>query len=61
MPKKSQYSTPTSKGGGSYSSPKGGTYKDRPLATMSPEKAQEATKPTEAEPVRMQARMAGCS
>lgn len=38
-----------------------GSYKDRDLAAMSPEKAQEACKPTEAEPVRMQHRMAGCS
>jgi hypothetical protein len=37
-----------------------GSYKDRDLAGMSPEKAQEATKPTEAEPVRMQKRLAGC-
>lgn len=38
-----------------------GSFKDRNLAAMRPEKAQEALKPTEAEPVRMQHRMAGCS
>lgn len=36
-------------------------YKDRNLASMSPEKAQEALQPTDAEPVQMQKRMAGCS
>ena len=36
-------------------------YQDRNLADMSPEKAQEALKPTEAEPVNMHKRMAGCS
>lgn len=40
---------------------KGYDYKDRNLAGMSPEKAQEALKPTDAEPVQMQKRMAGCS
>lgn len=44
-----------------YSAPQGGQYKDRNLAAMSPEAAQEALKPTDAEPVRLQARMAGCS
>lgn len=34
---------------------------DRNLAGMQPEKAQEAIKPTEGEPVRMHARMAGCT
>ena len=42
-------------------SAKGYSYKDRDLAGMSPEKAQEQLQPTEAEPVRMQHRMAGCS
>lgn len=46
---------------GSYSNPEYGTYKDRNLAAMSPEAAQEALKPTDAEPVPMQKRMAGCS
>lgn len=35
-------------------------YKDRNLAAMSPEKAQEALKPTDAEPVSLHKRMAGC-
>ena len=39
----------------------GYSYKDRNLAGMSPEKAQEALKPTEAEPVNMHKRMAGCA
>jgi hypothetical protein len=38
-----------------------GSYKDRNLAAMSPEAAQEATKPTPAEPVQMQKRLAGCA
>lgn len=38
----------------------GASYKDRPLANMTPEKAQEAVKPSEAEPVNMHKRMAGC-
>lgn len=38
-----------------------GSYKDRNLAAMSPEKAQEACKPTDAEAVRLQTRLAGCS
>ena len=37
------------------------SYKDRNLAGMSPEKAQEALKPSESEPVNMHKRMAGCS
>ena len=36
-------------------------YQDRNIAGMSPEKAQESLKPTEAEPVNMHKRMAGCS
>lgn len=62
MPK-SQYSK-SNKGSErkeSYSSPQGGAYKDRNLAAMAPEAAQEELKPTDAEPVRMQTRMAGCS
>jgi len=39
----------------SYSS-----FKDRDLMNMSPEKAQEACKPTEGRPVNMHKRMAGC-
>ena len=35
-------------------------YRDRNLAGISPEKAQEALKPTEAEPVSLHKRMAGC-
>lgn len=38
-----------------------GNYRDRNLAAMTPEKAQEAVKPTEAEPVNMHKRMAGCA
>lgn len=38
-----------------------GNYKDRNLAAADPLKMQEEVKPTEAEPVRMHARMAGCS
>ena len=51
---KRKQSAPKAKGRG-YSS-----YVDRPLAKMSPEAAQEATKPTPAEAVIMQKRMAGC-
>lgn len=40
---------------------KGYSYKDRNLAGMSPEKAQESCQPTPAEPVQLQKRMAGCS
>lgn len=47
--------------GKGYAAPKGGQYVDRNLAGMAPEAAQEACKPTESEPVRMQTRMAGCS
>lgn len=36
-------------------------YRDRNLAGMSPEKAQEALKPSDAEAVPMHKRMAGCS
>lgn len=36
-------------------------YKDRNLAAMQPEQAQEALKPTDAEPVPLHKRMAGCS
>lgn len=39
----------------------GATYKDRNLAAMTPEAAQEALKPTSAEPANMRKRMAGCS
>ncbi len=39
----------------------GASYKDRNLAGMSPDAAQELLKPTEAEPVSLQKRMAGCS
>lgn len=42
-------------------SAKGYSYKDRNLAGMGPLAAQEALKPTPAEPVKMQKRMAGCS
>lgn len=38
-----------------------GSYKDRNIAGMKPEEAQELLKPTEAEPVQLQKRMAGCS
>lgn len=37
-----------------------GMFRDRDLAGMSPEAAQEALQPTDSEPVRMQHRMAGC-
>lgn len=36
-------------------------YVNRNLAAMSPNKAQERLKPTEAEPVMLQKRMAGCT
>lgn len=36
------------------------TFKDRDLARMTPEAAQEALKPTDAEPVPLHKRMAGC-
>lgn len=42
-----------------YSAPKGGQYVDRKLAGMSPDAAQEACKPTDADPVRLQSRLAG--
>lgn len=38
-----------------------GSYKDRNLAAANPLAAQEELKPTEAEPVNMHKRMAGCS
>lgn len=38
-----------------------GMFKDRNLAGMTPEQCQEMCQPTDAEPVRMQHRMAGCS
>ena len=37
------------------------SHKDRDLAGMSPDMAQEAVKPTESEPMPMHKRMAGCS
>lgn len=59
-----QYSGKASKSKGSEpgrTAAGGYDYKDRNLAGMSPEKAQEALQPTPAEPVQMQKRMAGCS
>ena len=56
-----------SKSAGNKTSPKqragnyGATYKDRNLAGANPLKMQEEIKPTEAEPVNMHKRMAGCS
>lgn len=38
-----------------------GTFKDRNLAAMDPLSGQESLKPTDAEPVNMHKRMAGCS
>jgi hypothetical protein len=43
-----------------YKSPSYGEFKDRNLAGMSPEKAQNSLQPTPAEPVNMHKRMAGC-
>lgn len=60
MSKKQRYSNSSQKQS-SAKSYADAQYKDRNLAAMSPEKAQEACKPTEAEPVRLQTRMAGCS
>lgn len=58
--KQARYSKSSNNGSGQKSASYG-TFKDRDLAKMSPEKAQEALQPTPAEPVRMHARMAGCS
>lgn len=44
----------------SYKTPSYGNVVDRNLKGMSPQKAQEAIKPTPAEPVNMHKRMAGC-
>ena len=60
MPKTAQYSKSV-KGSGSVKPAASYSYVDRNLAAMSPEKAQEALKPTESEPVRMHTRMAGCA
>lgn len=58
MAKQKSYSQPKqSKGYGSEASE---SYKDRNLAAMAPEKAQEAFKPTDAEPVSLHKKMAGC-
>jgi hypothetical protein len=46
--------------GAGYRSPSYGEFKDRNLAGMSPEKAQNSLQPTPAEPVNMHKRMAGC-
>lgn len=56
--KRTAYKSASSK---PQSAAKGYTYKDRNLAATSPEKAQEALKPSPAEPVNMHKRMAGCS
>lgn len=55
--KPAPYTAPKAK---SYGGGGSGEYKDRPIANMKPEQAQEALKPTEAEPVRLGKRMAGC-
>lgn len=62
MPKMYKSSSKSSSPRGSYGQQAAsyGNYKDRNLAGMSPEKAQEALKPTEAEPVNLHKRMAGC-
>lgn len=44
---------------GGYKVASCGTFKDRNLAGMSPDKAQSSLQPTAANPVRMQKRMAG--
>lgn len=59
--KTERYSKPAGSNGSGQKDASYGEFKDRDLAGMSPEKAQEALQPTEAEPVRMHARMAGCS
>lgn len=56
--KQKSYQAGSSKSG--YKSLAYGDFKDRPLAGMSPEKAQNALQPTPAEPVNMHKRMAGC-
>ena len=50
----------SSKGSGGYGQVNYGSFHDRNLAAMSPEKAQNALQPTPAEPVNMHKRMAGC-
>lgn len=50
---------PQSAKGGKLRPVAGEKYVDRNLASMSPAAAQEACKPTDADPVRLQARMKG--
>lgn len=56
-----KYSKSAQSSKGNYRSINSSSYKDRNLAAMKPEKAQEQLKPTEAEPVNLHKRMAGCS
>lgn len=56
-----KYKSSKSSGRSGYRAASYGSYKDRDLKNMSPEKAQEALKPTPAEPVNLHKRMAGCS
>ena len=61
MKAKSYQSKPQSppKAGGGYGEAKGGSFKDRNLAAMTPDAAQNACMPTDAMPIRMHAQMAG--
>lgn len=58
--RKTEYQSKSSGKLGSTPAPSA-AYKDRNLAAMTPEAAQEALKPTDAEPVPLHKRMAGCS
>jgi len=61
MPKMAYKSKSSSKPAPVAKAAYGGEYKDRNLMSMSPEQCQEDCKPTDAEPVRMHAKMAGCA
>ena len=59
--KKMEYQSKSSRPQPAGKSYAGASYKDRNLASMSPDAAQEACKPTDAEPVSLQKRLAGCA
>lgn len=61
MAKSKAYSSiPSRKAGKAGGREASESYKDRNLAGMTPEKAQESFKPTDAEPVSLHKKMAGC-